>query len=67
MAMNEKTADTAAAEVYNEGDELRVVVTELNQNVAYLSKMVMQLQRSLNSKKQTEQTPSASSNQPTLH
>lgn len=31
----------------NEADELRVAVKELNQSIAYLSKMVLQLQRSM--------------------
>jgi hypothetical protein len=30
-----------------EADELRVAVQELNQSIAYLSKMVLQLQRSM--------------------
>jgi hypothetical protein len=62
--MSEKVSATLSTEVYNEGEELKVVVTD--QNVAYLSKMVMQLQRSLNAKKQAEATPSAKP-QPTLH
>ncbi len=34
----------------DEADELRVAVRELNQSIAYLSKMVVQLQRSMNHK-----------------
>lgn len=35
----------------SEAEELRVMVCELNQSIAYLSKMVMQLQQSLKSNK----------------
>lgn len=35
----------------NEADELRVMVTELNESIAYLSKMVVQLQKSIDSNK----------------
>ncbi len=34
-----------------EADELRLSVAELNQSIAYLSKMVLQLQRSMSDKK----------------
>lgn len=39
-----------------EADELRVVVSELNESIAYLSKMVLQLQRSINSSKGRKNT-----------
>lgn len=33
-----------------EADDLRVAVRELNQSIAYLSKMILQLQRSMGGK-----------------
>lgn len=64
--MSNKTTDTTSNETQGESDDLRTAVGELNQNVAYLSKMVLQLQRSLSAKKKAGQTPDANS-QPTLH
>lgn len=44
---------TTNSEIFQptEADELRLSVAELNQSIAYLSKMVLQLQRSINDKK----------------
>lgn len=64
--MSNKTTDTPPTEAQGESDDLRTAVGELNQNVAYLSKMVLQLQRSLSAKKKTGQAPDANPQQ-TLH
>lgn len=48
-----------------EADDLRVAVRELNQSIAYLSKMILQLQRSMNNKMDS---PSAAQEKPeTIH
>jgi hypothetical protein len=39
----------------NEADDLRLAVRELNQSVAHLSKIILQLQRSINSTPTTVQ------------
>jgi hypothetical protein len=41
---------------YQSADDLRVAMQELHQSIAYLSKMVLQLQRSMNNK-QVNETP----------
>lgn len=52
-----------------EADELRVVVSELNESIAYLSKMVLQLQKSISgSRNQRDQQGGDSAEKPkTLH
>lgn len=62
--MSNKSSETTAPENHKDGEELRTAVDELNQNIAYLSRMVMQLQRSINGKKQPTQLDKK---QPTLH
>ncbi len=53
----------------SEADELRVVVSELNESIACLSKMVLQLQKSINeTKNQRAQNKSDQPEKPkTLH
>lgn len=43
--------DKDPSEPMTEAEYLRSAVTELNQSIAYLSKMVLQLQRSINTNK----------------
>ena len=45
--MGSKNTNSLSLIDHNEADELRVAVRELNQSIAYLSKMVLQLQRSM--------------------
>jgi hypothetical protein len=45
--MGSKNTNAVGLIDHNEADELRVAVRELNQSIAYLSKMVLQLQRSM--------------------
>lgn len=45
--MGSKNTNSMSLIDHNEADELRVAVRELNQSIAYLSKMVLQLQRSM--------------------
>lgn len=45
--MGSKNTSSVPLIDHNEADELRVAVRELNQSIAYLSKMVLQLQRSM--------------------
>lgn len=54
--MGGKTSNSVTLIDHNEADELRVAVRELNQSIAYLSKMVLQLQRSMNNKHVGETT-----------
>lgn len=49
--MNDDMSMTHEQYQPTEADELRLSVAELNQSIAYLSKMVLQLQRSMNDKK----------------
>lgn len=56
--MDQKTTDASPEQIVKENEDLHVVINELSQNVAYLSRMVMQLQRSINGKRtQTDQPP----------
>lgn len=48
--MGSKNTSSVSLIDHNEADELRVAVRELNQSIAYLSKMVLQLQRSMNNR-----------------
>lgn len=48
----------------SEADDLRVAVRELNQSIAYLSKMILQLQRSMGSK---PDNPPATEKPETIH
>lgn len=48
--MGSKNTGSVSLIDHNEADELRVAVRELNQSIAYLSKMVLQLQRSMNNR-----------------
>jgi hypothetical protein len=48
--MGSKNTRSVSLIDHNEADELRVAVRELNQSIAYLSKMVLQLQRSMTSR-----------------
>lgn len=48
--MGGKTHDSFPLADRAEADDLRVAVRELNQSIAYLSKMILQLQRSMNTK-----------------
>lgn len=41
----------------SETDDLRLAVRELNQSIAYLSKMILQLQRSMNDKPEKPSPP----------
>jgi hypothetical protein len=50
LIMGSKTQNANSALDLNDADELRVAVKQLNESVAYLSKMVLQLQRSVGSK-----------------
>lgn len=45
-----KTPDSPSLIDTNDSDDLRLAVRELNQSIAYLSKMILQLQRSMNNK-----------------
>lgn|GEM_PF-2299253 len=45
--MGSKNSNSVGLIDHKEADELRVAVQELNQSIAYLSKMVLQLQRSM--------------------
>lgn len=60
-----KTHDTDVVTDRSEADELRVAVRELNQSIAYLSRMVLQLQRSMGNK--TENTLSLQEKPETIH
>lgn len=63
--MSGKTPDSLALTDLNETDDLRLAVRELNQSIAYLSKMILQLQRSMNDK---PEKPSAAQEKPgTIH
>lgn len=50
-------SDNDATENSTETEDLRLAMGELNQSIAYLSKMVLQLQRSINEQKPTRQQP----------
>ncbi|MCR6652623.1 MAG: hypothetical protein NVV73_14530 [Cellvibrionaceae bacterium] len=54
--MGGKTHDSFPLVDRAETDDLRVAVRELNQSIAYLSKMILQLQRSMNTKADTAAT-----------
>ena len=63
--MSGKMQDSVALTDPSETDDLRLAVRELNQSIAYLSKMILQLQRSMNDKLEK---PSASKEKPgTIH
>lgn len=64
--MDQKTTDTNN-QPHSEDEDLRTVVGELNLNVAYLSRMVMQLQRSLNAKNGHTDNTVEKAPQSTLH
>lgn len=42
---------------HTEADDLRIAVRELNQSIAYLSKMILQLQRSMGGKPTSPPAP----------
>lgn len=65
--MSDKSTDTIPNEISTEREDLRAVVSELNENVAYLSKMVMQLQRSLNVRRKQAGQTSDITERTTLH
>lgn len=67
--MDDKVTNTAATETPSDKEDLREAVSELNQNIAYLSRMLMQLQRSLKGKKNQADSDKSSSttSQPTIH
>lgn len=65
--MDDKVTNTATEETPSENEDLRAAVGELNLNIAYLSKMVMQLQRSINGRKEGADKGSNSNSQPTIH
>lgn len=48
--MSGKTQESLATPAVQDADDLRLAVRELNQSIAYLSKMILQLQRSMNDK-----------------
>ncbi len=50
-------SDKEATENPTEAEDLRLTISELNQSIAYLSKMVLQLQRSINEQKPSRQQP----------
>jgi hypothetical protein len=52
--MGSKNTSSLSLIDHNEADELRVAVRELNQSIAYLSKMVLQLQRSMTNRDTSE-------------
>jgi predicted RNase H-like nuclease (RuvC/YqgF family) len=54
--MNSKTPHTSERH-QQENDELRSAVRELNESIAYLSKMVLQLQRSMVGKNNRDEQP----------
>lgn len=63
--MGGKTHDSFPLVDRTETDDLRLAVRELNQSIAYLSKMILQLQRSMNNKMDN---PSSGQDKPeTLH
>lgn len=59
--MSGNTPESPALPDLSDADDLRLAVRELNQSIAYLSKMILQLQRSMNEKPQkpavTEEKP----------
>jgi hypothetical protein len=57
-------SDSKTAE-FKDADDLRVAMQELHQSIAYLSKMVLQLQRSMNNKQVNEPTQTQKPN--TIH
>jgi hypothetical protein len=62
--MNGKTHESLTD--HAETDDLRLAVKELNQSIAYLSKMILQLQRSMNNGK--PEKPSTPQEKPgTIH
>ncbi len=63
--MSGKTHDSPTLADHSEADDLRLIVKELNQSVTYLSKMVLQLQRSLGNKQ--GKAPATTEKPETLH
>ena len=63
--MSSKTQESVVLTDHTETDDLRLAVKELNQSIAYLSKMILHLQRSMNDK---PEKPSATQGKPgTIH
>lgn len=55
--MSGKTLESLATPAVQDADDLRLAVKELNQSIAYLSKMILQLQRSMNDKPGKPKSP----------
>lgn len=65
--MDQKPTGSAPEQTISENDDLRIVVDELNQNVAFLSRMVMQLQNSLITQKSQVDKTATKASQGTIH
>ena len=63
--MGGKTQDSPSLMDTKDTDDLRLAVRELNQSIAYLSKMILQLQRSMNTK--LDKPPATAEKPDTIH
>jgi hypothetical protein len=63
--MGGKTHDSFPQVDRTDADDLRLAMRELNQSIAYLSKMILQLQRSMNNK--VSASPAAQDKPETIH
>ncbi len=57
------------SEPLTDAEYLRTAVSELNESIAYLSQMVLQLQRSINEQKKVNKKPAPTKKEPpaTIH